>query len=66
MIRDKAQAPAWTSNQPKADPAILGNVGSPMKGEVVEVKVAPGDPVTKGQVVAVISAMKMEMSVQVI
>ena len=65
MIRDKVHAKTWTSHQPKADPNIPGNVGSPMKGEVVEVKVAVGDPVTKGQVVAVISAMKMEMSVQV-
>jgi biotin carboxyl carrier protein len=37
-----------------------------MKGEVIEIKVAVGDPVEKGQVVAIISAMKMEMAVQVI
>jgi pyruvate carboxylase len=36
-----------------------------MKGEVIELKVAVGDPVEKGQVVAIISAMKMEMAVQV-
>lgn len=36
-----------------------------MKGEVIEIKVAVGDPVEKGQVVAIISAMKMEMAVQV-
>ena len=35
-----------------------------MKGEVVVVKVVPGDTVEAGQVVAVISAMKMEMAVQ--
>ena len=65
MIPDKSQGPTWTSSQPKADPNILGNVGSPMKGEVIELKVAVGDPVEKGQVVAIISAMKMEMAVQV-
>ena len=35
-----------------------------MKGEIVVVKVNPGDVVEAGQVVAVISAMKMEMAVQ--
>ena len=35
-----------------------------MKGEIVVVKVSPGDTVEAGQVVAVISAMKMEMAVQ--
>ena len=35
-----------------------------MKGEVVVVKVSPGDSVEVGQVVCVLSAMKMEMAVQ--
>ena len=35
-----------------------------MKGEIVVVKVSPGEAVEAGQVVAVISAMKMEMAVQ--
>ena len=66
MIRDTSHvATGWKSSQPKADPNIAGNVGSPMKGEVIELKVAVGDPVEKGQVVAIISAMKMEMAVQV-
>ena len=34
-------------------------------GDVVDVKIAVGDSVEKGQVVAVLSAMKMEMAVQV-
>ena len=65
MIRDTKSAPVWTSSHPKIDPNNPGNVGSPMKGEIIEVKVAVGDPVEKGQVVAIISAMKMEMAVQV-
>lgn len=66
MIRDTSHVNTdWKSTQPKADPNIPGNVGSPMKGEVIELKVAVGDPVEKGQVVAIISAMKMEMAVQV-
>ena len=35
-----------------------------MKGEVIEMKVAVGDKVVKGQNLAVLSAMKMEMVVQ--
>ena len=35
-----------------------------MMGEVVSVKVHPGDVVKPGQVVAILSAMKMEMAVQ--
>ena len=35
-------------------------------GDVVDVKIDVGDVVEKGQVVAVLSAMKMEMAVQVI
>ena len=49
---------------PKADSNILGEIGAPMKGEVVEMKVAVGDKVIKGQNLAVLSAMKMEMVVQ--
>ena len=41
-----------------------GEIGAPMKGEVVEMKVAVGDKVVKGQNLAVLSAMKMEMVVQ--
>ena len=48
----------------KADPNIPGEIGAPMKGEVVEMKVAVGDKVVKGQNLAVLSAMKMEMAVQ--
>jgi len=48
----------------KASPDIAGHVGAPMKADVVVVKVAPGDVVEAGQVVTVLSAMKMEMAVQ--
>ena len=43
---------------------VLGEVGAPMKGEVVEMKVGVGDKVIKGQNLAVLSAMKMEMVLQ--
>ncbi len=63
FIQDKSVAETL-AKRPKADKAVAGHVGAPMNGDVIEVKVAPGDAVEKGQVVAVISAMKMEMAVQ--
>ena len=48
----------------KAELGRAEHVGAPMKGEVVAVKVTPGEAVEAGQVVAVLSAMKMEMAVQ--
>jgi len=63
MIRDESAA-TQTTRRIKADPSSPLHVGAPMKGEVVVVKVVPGETVEAGQVVAVISAMKMEMAVQ--
>jgi len=63
MIRDESAA-TQTTRRLKADTSKPLHVGAPMKGEIVVVKVSPGDTVEAGQVVAVISAMKMEMAVQ--
>ena len=64
MIRDEAAGMSATRRM-KAEQGRAEHVGAPMKGEVVAVKVAPGEAVEAGQVVAVLSAMKMEMAVQV-
>jgi len=45
---------------PKAVKAIKGQVGAPMPGKVLEVKVEVGAKVVKGQPLCVLSAMKME------
>ena len=37
-----------------------GLIQAPMPGKVLEVKVAPGDKVSKGQALAVLEAMKMQ------
>ncbi|XP_077444818.1 pyruvate carboxylase, mitochondrial-like isoform X1 [Stigmatopora argus] len=48
---------------PKAQKSIKGQVGAPMPGKVLEVKVEVGSKVEKGQPLCVLSAMKMEMVV---
>ncbi|KAK7184882.1 pyruvate carboxylase [Paraphaeosphaeria sporulosa] len=47
--------------RPKADPTDTSQVGSPMSGVLVEVRVKDGSDVMKGDPIAVLSAMKMEM-----
>ncbi|KAL6939292.1 pyruvate carboxylase [Hanseniaspora osmophila] len=50
-----------TVAKPKADAHNNLHVGAPIAGVIVEVKVKKNDEVKKGQAVAVLSAMKMEM-----
>lgn len=59
-VVDKSQK-VETISKPKADAHDPYQVGAPMAGVVVEVKVHKGSLVKKGQPVAVLSAMKMEM-----
>lgn len=47
----------------QADVAVLGSVGAPMAGTVIEVSVKTGQAVHPGQQLAVLSAMKMETAV---
>jgi len=50
-----------TVSRPKADAHNSNQVGAPMAGVLVEVKVHKGSEIKKGEAVAVLSAMKMEM-----
>ncbi|KAJ9572665.1 Carbamoyl-phosphate synthase subdomain signature 2 [Nakaseomyces glabratus] len=59
-IADKSQV-VQTIAKPKADGHDPLQIGAPMAGVIVEVKVHKGSQVKKGQPVAVLSAMKMEM-----
>ncbi|KAI9809526.1 MAG: pyruvate carboxylase [Phylliscum demangeonii] len=60
---DDKKAAVENQRRPKADPADSSQVGAPMSGVVVEVRVRDGGEVKKGDPVAVLSAMKMEMMI---
>ncbi|KAL1858461.1 pyruvate carboxylase [Paecilomyces lecythidis] len=58
---DDKKASVDNTARPKADATDSSQVGAPMSGVVVEVRVHEGSEVKKGDPVAVLSAMKMEM-----
>lgn len=58
---DDNKAAVENTSRPKADPGDSSQVGAPMAGVVVEVRAKEGTEVKKGDPVAVLSAMKMEM-----
>ncbi|XP_018647845.1 putative pyruvate carboxylase [Schistosoma mansoni] len=62
LISDK-EATKSISFHPKALKGVKGSIGSPMPGELVTINVKEGDVVEKGQKLATLSAMKMEMSI---
>lgn len=62
QVKKPAPAPKAA---PKPAPAASGTAGSikinsPMPGKIVDIKANVGDKVTKGQVILVLEAMKME------
>jgi len=58
---DDVKAAVENTSRPKADPSDSSQVGAPMAGVVVEVRAKQGHDVKKGDPLAVLSAMKMEM-----
>jgi len=61
-IEDRKAAVENTS-RPKADTSDSSQIGAPMSGVVVEMRVKEGADVKKGDPVAILSAMKMELVV---
>ncbi|KAI2613712.1 pyruvate carboxylase [Hypoxylon fragiforme] len=59
-VEDK-KASVENVSRPKADPGDSSQVGAPMAGVLVELRVHEGSEVKKGDPLAVLSAMKMEM-----
>ncbi|KAF2842950.1 putative pyruvate carboxylase [Patellaria atrata CBS 101060] len=59
-IEDK-HAAVENVSRPKADPNDGSQVGAPMAGVVVEVRAKEGHDIKKGDPIAILSAMKMEM-----
>lgn len=58
---DDKNASVENTTRAKADPQDSSQVGAPMSGVVVEIRVHDGHDVKKGDPIAVLSAMKMEM-----
>lgn len=56
---DDNKAAVENKSRPKADPGDSSQVGSPISGVVVEVRVKEGSEVSKGDPIAILSAMKM-------
>ena len=59
---DDKHAAVENTSRPKADPGDSSQVGAPMSGVVVEIRVHDGTEVKKGDPIAVLSAMKMVSS----
>jgi len=63
FVKDK-EATKGIVEHPKALEGVKGQIGAPMPGEILEIKVKVGDKVKPKASLAVLSAMKMEMAIE--
>lgn len=61
--RRSAEAVGKKEVRERCDTSVMGSVGAPMAGSVIDVTVKPGSKVHVGQQLVVLSAMKMETTV---
>ncbi|MBC7533834.1 MAG: pyruvate carboxylase [Oligoflexus sp.] len=52
-----------TKKRPKADPHNGQQIGSPMPGKILEIRVVTGNSVKKGEIVLITESMKMEYAI---
>ena len=62
-VAAKPAAPATPVAKPAAAPVSGNAIKTPLPGVIIDVKVAVGDVVKKGQTVVVLEAMKMETNI---
>ena len=62
-VAAKPAAPATPVAKPTAAPVSGNAIKTPLPGVIIDVKVAVGDVVKKGQTVVVLEAMKMENNI---
>ena len=62
-VAAKPAAPATPAAKPAAAPVSGNAIKTPLPGVIIDVKVAVGDVVKKGQTVVVLEAMKMENNI---
>lgn len=64
QVKDRFDLLLEKMGMSQAGKGSLKEIKAPMPGLILDIKVAPGDPVKKGDVVLVLEAMKMENSIK--
>lgn len=63
-VKGSIETPAEPVKEEKVVSEGANNILAPIAGKVLDIKVKPGEMVKKGQVVAIIEAMKLENEIQ--
>eukprot|EP01127_Copromyxa_protea_P020576 TRINITY_DN6903_c0_g1_i1.p1 TRINITY_DN6903_c0_g1~~TRINITY_DN6903_c0_g1_i1.p1 ORF type:complete len:1423 (-),score=250.29 TRINITY_DN6903_c0_g1_i1:44-4171(-) len=63
ILREEFGSKVIAMKRKKADPSNKGSVGAPLPGKVLQVKHKAGDRVKRGDVIVVLSSMKLQLTV---